>query len=225
MKRTYLVVISILLFSSSYAQLFTIAGQDIGFVYLGPKIGTNFSKISNMDQTGLDVTTRMGYQFGGVAELGLTNMLSFETELVFTSKGMSNDLSATRVNYLSIPLLAKFSFNMLGLSRVYATGGMYNNLRTNAKVVYQDVFGESFDETHHYTVIDWGLSVGAGAAYDIGYGLLCLDLRYDLGIVDVEKVIETEKNRNRSLGIALTFKYDAVDLFLRLRKQKLEPEV
>lgn len=222
MKRIYLVVLCTLLFNSAHAQLFTIAGQDIGFVYFGPKIGANFSKISNMDQTGLDVSNRLGYQFGGVAEFGLTNMLSFETELVFTSKGMSNDLSATRVNYLSIPLLAKVSFNMLGLSRVYAIGGTYNNIRTNARVVYE--FGESFSETEHFTVIDWGLSVGAGAAYDIGYGLLCLDLRYDLGIVDVEKVNVTEKNRNRSFGIALTFKYDAVDLFLRLRKQKLEPD-
>ncbi len=222
MKRIYLVVLCTLLFNSAHAQLFKIAGQDVGFVYFGPKVGTNFSKISNMDQTGLDVSNRLGYQFGGVAELGLTNMLSFETELVFTSKGMADDFSAIRVNYLSVPLLAKFSFNMMGLSRVYATGGTYNNIRTNARVVYE--FGESFSETHHYTVIDWGLSVGAGAGYDIGYGLLCLDLRYDLGIVDVEKVNVTEKNRNRSFGIALTFKYDAVDLFLRLRKQKLEPE-
>src|SRR6056297_2916841 len=102
MKRIYLLMICTLLLSSAHAQLFTIAGQDIGFVYFGPKIGANFSKISNMDQTGIDVSNRLGYQFGGVAEFGLTNMLSFETELVFTSKGMSTDLSATRVNYLSI---------------------------------------------------------------------------------------------------------------------------
>jgi opacity protein-like surface antigen len=221
MKKILLISSLLFLYNFTNAQLFKIAGQEVGFVYVGPKLGTNFSKITNMDMFGADVRMRTGYQIGAVGEIGLSNSLSFETELVFTSKGMADETRVKRVNYLSIPLLAKFSFKALGLSKVYATGGTYNNLRTNARVVYQDELGESWNETHYYSIIDWGLSLGAGAAYDTKYGLLCLDFRYDLGVVDVEKTIITERNMNRSLGVALTFKYDAVDLFLRLRQKKL----
>lgn len=201
------------------AQLFTIRGHEIGFAYLGPKVGTTFSTISNLDATGVNTKSRTGFQLGAVGEIGLTSMLSFETELTFISKGVATDFNTTRVNYLSIPLLAKLSFKALGLSRVYATGGTYNNVRTNAKVVYND-FNEPL--TEHYTVLDWGLSVGAGAAYDTKYGLICLDLRYDLGIIDVDNITD-QRNSNRTIGVALTFKYDAVDLFLRMRKNQADP--
>ncbi|MDY0199768.1 MAG: porin family protein [Bacteroidales bacterium] len=223
MKRLCLLAFFVCTWGVSSAQLFTIAGQEIGFAYIGPKIGTNFSRITNMG----NASSKTGFQIGAVGEIGLTNMLSFETELVLTSKGMSTNFSKQRVNYLSIPLLAKLSFKVLGLSRVYATGGMYNNIRVNAKETYSDFNGpnESFSITDHYTVIDWGLSLGGGAAYDTKYGLLCLDLRYDLGVVDVTKDnFTTETNRNGSLGVALAFKYDAVDLFLRLRKKRLDPD-
>lgn len=225
MKRLCFLLFLVCIWGVSSAQLFTIGGHEIGFAYLGPKIGTNFSRITNMEDFTVNASSKTGFQIGAVGEIGLTNMLSFETELVLTSKGMSNEFSKQRVNYLSIPLLAKLSFKVLGLSRVYATGGMYNNVRVNAKNIYTDQ-PESFNQTHHYTVIDWGLSLGCGAAYDTKYGLLCLDLRYDLGVVDVEKTdfTATASNRNRSLGVALAFKYDAVDLFLRLRKKRLDPD-
>jgi len=223
MKKYAILFMLIFCFSISNAQLFTIRGHEIGFAYLGPKVGTTFSTITNMDAYTTNVSSRTGIQIGAVGEIGLTNMLSFETELTFTSKGVADDFGTRRVNYISIPFLAKLSFNAMGLSRIYATGGTYNNVRTNARIVY-DQLGESFNESHHYTIIDWGLSLGGGAAYDTKYGLLCLDLRYDLGVVDVEKTIETERNMNRSFGVALTFKYDAVDLFLRLRKKRLDPD-
>ena len=225
MKRLFFLAIFIGIWGVSSAQLFTIAGQEVGFVYVGPKIGTNFSHITNVANS----STKTGFQIGAVGEIGLTNMLSFETELVLTSKGMSRPdfNSKERVNYLSIPLLAKLSFKALGLSRIYATGGMYNNVRINAKEIY------SFDENAHepyvtterYSVVDWGLSIGGGAAYDTKYGLICLDLRYDLGIVDVTKdSFTTETNRNSSFGLALTFKYDVVDLFLRLKQKRTDPD-
>jgi len=223
MRRILFSAIMLFIFGNASAQLFSIRGHEIGFAYLGPKVGTTFSTITNRDVLGTDTKTRTGFQIGAVGEIGLTQMLSFETELTFTSKGVADSLGARRVNYISIPFLAKLSFNALGLSRVYATGGTYNNIRTNAKMVYNDS-DQTYNESHHYTIIDWGLSLGGGAAYDTKYGLLCLDLRYDMGVVDVEKIIETERNMNRSFGVALTFKYDAVDLFLRLRKKRLDPD-
>ncbi|MDX9845572.1 MAG: porin family protein [Tenuifilaceae bacterium] len=221
MKRIILPILLMMILGNSYAQLFTIRGHEIGFAYLGPKVGTTFSTITNMDAGGVNTKSRTGFQIGAVGEIGLTQTLSFETEVTFISKGVATNFNTTRVNYLSIPLLAKLSFKALGLSRVYLVGGTYNNVRTNARLAFND-FSEPI--TEHYTIIDWGLSLGAGAAYDTKYGLICLDLRYDLGVVDVDKTIVDARNMNRSIGVALTFKYDAVDLFMRMRKKKLDPD-
>ena len=223
MKRFFILSLLILCWEISEAQLFKIAGHEIGFVYLGPKVGTTFSKITNLDLSGLESNFRIGYQVGAVGEIGLTSKLSFQSEVVFTSKGIQNANSSLRMNYISIPLLAKLSFNFLGLSNVYATGGTYNNVKTNARFVFND-YGESVSE--QYNVFDWGLSVGAGAAYDTKYGLLALDLRYDFGITEIDKASHSDgvRNTNQSLGVALTFKYDAVDLFMRLRKKRLNPD-
>jgi len=218
MKKILLLAALLFFVNTLSAQLFKIVGHEIGFAYLGPKVGSTFSKITNTDNS----KVRTGFQIGAVGEIGLTRSLSVESEITFISKGVATDLYATRVNYLSIPLLAKLSFRALGLSRVYATGGTYNNIRTNAKVVY-DQQGQSFDETHHYKTFDWGLALGAGAAYDTKYGLLCLDLRYDLGIVDIARENTTSQRfTNRTLGAVLTFKYDAVDLFIRMRKKQAD---
>ncbi len=48
MKRTLVSVFFVaIVWMSSQAQLFSILGHDVGFIYLGPKIGTNISKFSH----------------------------------------------------------------------------------------------------------------------------------------------------------------------------------
>jgi hypothetical protein len=231
MKKILIVSLLLALGTTTNAQLFKIGKFDVGFVYVGPKLGMNFSQISNWTEFGTTKNkNNIGYQFGVVGEFGFTNKFSIDGELTFISKGQKQVFDAgesnLNVKYLGIPLLAKYTFKAFGLTKVYAKGGTFTNVRTGGSSVTKLSTGETFEQpldNNGWTRFDWGLSLGAGAEYDAKYGIWGLDLRYDLGIVDVHKSDPT-KNRNRSFGITLTYKYDLVDLIKRIRAKKLDPD-
>ena len=210
--------------SPSYAQLFKIAGHEVGFVYVGPKAGMNFASISNY---GADPERKVGYHLGVVGEIGLTSMLSLEGELLYNSKGVIDDQGVVKdkikVNYLGIPLLATLSFDFIGLSKVYALGGAYANVRTGGSATYEfESAGHSEDPrpltSDEWKRTEWGLVLGAGAEYDIKYGKIGLGLRYEQGVSKMNNVYDNTRSSN--FGFSLTFKYDLVDLFFRLKTRR-----
>ncbi len=232
-KYSILLLLLLTFFNVANAQLFKIAGQEVGFVYVGPKLGTNFSQISNWTEfSGVKNKNRIGYQFGVVGELGFTNRFSIDGELVFLTKGHKQtfDGGSTKynVNYLGIPLLAKYSFKILGLSKVYAKGGTFANVRTGGTMVFESESGqnEGLEEDldpEGWRRVDWGMSIGVGAEYEVDYGIWGIDLRYDQSFLDVH-TSDTAKNRNRTFAISIVYKYDLVDLMLRIRKKRVDPD-
>ena len=229
MKKLFAFSVLLLLSTNIFAQLFTIAGREVGFFYLGPKIGMNLSQISNWSTfAGYENKSRIGLQLGVVGEIGITERLSFDGEFTFISKGQKQTSSFSNdqlnVRYLGIPLLAKYSFKFLGLSKVYAKGGTFTNVRTGGSytVVYEN--GVEFSEelsVDGWTRVDWGLSFGCGAEYKMDKGIIGLDLRYDLGIIDVHKS-DAERNMNRTMGFTLVYKFDMVDVLSRKKGESLD---
>jgi hypothetical protein len=222
--KKLLVILTILAanFYTANAQLFKVFGHDVGFIYVGPKVGMNFSKFSQWSYTGYEVKNRIGYQLGVVGDFGFTNRFSFQTELNFISKGTKGIYGTVeetkRMPAIQIPLLAKYTFSLLGLKRVYVNGGVYSTTRIGSgKVIYED--GAVYDD-YHWTRFDWGFSAGCGAEYPTKDGIWGLDLRYDLGMVDIYRQMdENTKSRFRSFQFALTYKFDMVDLYFKLRKK------
>lgn len=228
MKRFLLLSIFILLASATQAQLFKIGRFDIGYIYAGPKIGTNLAQISNWTENiGTENKYRAGFQLGAVGEIGITNRFALNGEITFVSKGQKQTFtggeSNLNVKYLGIPLLAKYTFKFLGVSKIYAKGGTYTNIRTGGTSTYETTgFSEELPlDAANWTRVDWGMSLGAGAEYDAKYGIWGLDLMYDQGFIDVHKS-DAAKNRTRSFGFALTYKYDVVDLFKRIRAKRAD---
>lgn len=222
--KKFIIIPTLLLFAvTTNAQVFKIFGQDIGYVYVGPKAGATFSTISNYSDmfTGVKTTSRVGYQFGGVAEFGFTENFSIQTELLFYSRGMKfEDVDAgIKMNYLGIPVLAKYAFKAFGLTKVYAMGGVYNDVRT--KGVWYDQAGGTSDLGTGFKKYDWGFSFGCGAEYPTDYGIFGLDLRYNLGMTDLhDDVGDNTATKSRSFGVALTYKYDLTKLLPQNRKKE-----
>lgn len=222
MKRFLVFTLFIILTYNVFGQLFKIGNHEIGFIYVGPKVGMNLSKISNWSEFGtVDNKYKFGYQIGAVGEFGLTNRFSFQSELTFISKGIQFDNSKIRTTYLGIPLLAKLSFRFMGLRKVYAMGGSYQNIRTGGAFVYND-FSEPLS-SEGWRRVDWGLMIGAGAEYPTDHGIFGLDLRYELGLLDAH-ISDAAKNRHSTFGFTFVYKYDLVDLMLKLRKKKVDPD-
>lgn len=221
MKRLLFILPFLLLFSSANAQLFRVFGHDVGFIYVGPRVGATYSTISKFsDMSGFNTKSRLGYQLGAVGDFGFTSRFSFQAELLFYSKGTKlEDIDGNiKMNYFGIPLLAKYSFKVLGLTKIYAMGGAFTEIRTGGE--WQDQ-GSTSPLPADFKKHDWGLSFGAGAEYPTEKGIWALDLRYNLGLVDIHDAAgEDYKTRSRSFGVALTYKFDIVDLLFKLKKKK-----
>lgn len=216
-----LIVIPLLCFAmASNAQIFTVFGQDCGFIYVGPKIGGTYSTITNFsDFMVVDAKSKIGYQLGGIAEFGFTDKFSIQTEMLFYAKGTKfKDMDGqVKMNYIGIPLLAKYAFKAFGLTKVYATGGTFSEVRTKGEWV--DPGGTTSELGSGFKKYDWGFSIGCGAEYPTDKGIWGLDLRFNQGLTDLhDDVGETTKTRSRSFGFALTYKYDLTKLLPKNKK-------
>jgi opacity protein-like surface antigen len=220
MKRFLIVPVLLLFTLAVNAQIFTIFGKDVGFIYIGPKIGATYSNISNYSEMfGVKSKSQLAYQFGAIGEFGFTSKFSIQTELLFYSRGaaLPNDMRI-KMNYIGLPILAKYSFKFLGLQKVYAMGGTFEDIRTKGEWV--DPVGTQPLGTG-FKKYDFGLSFGAGAEYPTDKGIWALDLRYNFGLTDLhDGVGDNVKTRSRSLGLSLTYKFDIIDLFSGLGKKK-----
>ncbi len=219
--KKFLIISALLLFSvATNAQLFTIFGQEVGFIYVGPKIGGTYSKISNFSDMFPTFTKyRYGYQLGAVGEFGFTSKFSIQTEVEFVAKGAKSSADQRiKMNYIGIPILAKYCFKALGLKKIYAMGGTFQDIRTKGEWV--DPGQTSSPLGGGFKKYDWGFSFGAGAEYPTKNGIWALDFRYNLGMTDLhDDVGESFKTRSRSFGISLSYKLNLVDLFSKLKNK------
>ena len=220
MKRLTLVAFITMLFVGAQAQLFNIWGIDVGYVYVGPKAGFNLSTISGDVGTGFEKKMNFGYQLGGVAKIGISNKLSVQPELTFTSRGgktTDNFMTiSANYNYIGLPVVVKYGFSsFLGVD-VYGSGGFYTDVMTGGK--YVTTFEDGFEEPGYkiegtawegYNRVDFGFNFGLGAVIPFkNNDELTVDIRYAQGVVDINKLNTTTTSKSTSFQITALYLID-----------------
>jgi hypothetical protein len=162
---------------------------------------------------------KLGFQGGFIGYFGINKSVAVQFEVLFSQKGVT--LKGTSqgtsvkvwetVNYLEIPLLLKF----YALSkRAIIYGDIGPDLGIGLFANMGSSWGESMDikfEKGGINRIDIGIAFGAGVGYTTGKGQIFLDLRYCLGLKDLNNLDESDKdvdykpNCNRNFGIAVGF--------------------
>ena len=155
-----------------------------GSMYYGFRIGPTFSTVNSDDanldggnsQTGLTLGAVMGFQLSDDIPLFL------ETGLSYTEKGGKKTLTGKKMtydlNYLEIPILVKYIYDIDGHFSVQPLFGGYLSYGISGKIKN---FGErhaqdSFSDTT-FKRFDGGLRIGCGVGYDLFYA----DLSHDIG--------------------------------------------
>ncbi|GHA79048.1 Outer membrane protein beta-barrel domain-containing protein [Pontibacter akesuensis] len=204
-------------------------------ISVGPRVGATFAKINysgdDADEANDQVESVTGLQVGAVANVMLSDMLSFQPEILVVQKGAKEEYSEedefgsfstegkVKTTYLEVPLLAKLSFGSESLKGFVTAGpsiGYWMSGKVEGEVSYTDFDGEQvtetvdekidFDEDEDYNRTELGASVGVGLAYKIGAGSLNLDVRYGFGLSSVYDFEEDDvKERNRVLGVSLAY--------------------
>lgn len=174
--------------------------------YYGLRLGLNIASLAS-DIVDLDMDARTGFAVGGVYGMQLVNStpLWFETGLFYSEKGGRTDHPSDevkcRLSYLQVPVVVKYSFDVLddlyiqpflGGYLALGIGGKTKNYATRESTA-------SFDRVNRF---DGGLRFGCGVEYKMLYG----ELGLDLGLTNISKGdFESVRTRNIYFNIGVNF--------------------
>jgi len=144
--------------------------QEISF---GVKGGVNFASLTG-DTSGLE--SRTAFHFGIVSEFTISEKFSIQPELLYSAQGTKADDEELKLNYLNIPVLAKY-YLAEGLS---LEAGPQIGLLLSAKTEFDGADEEDIEDL--FRDIDFGVNFGLGYKLDNG---LNFSARYYLGIANV----------------------------------------
>ncbi|MEQ8547142.1 MAG: porin family protein [Cyclobacteriaceae bacterium] len=216
--KLLIVLIGFTMTTESYAQTF------------GVKAGLNLSNLLVEDDNETysdDYEMNPGFHVGATAEFRITQLFSFETGLLFSTKGfkISGEESIfgvaiqyeSKMNlfYLDIPLTAKASFD-LGSAKIYGVFGPYIGMGLSGKSKYEtttlgetetgeeDINWGSDEVEDDLKRLDFGLTMGAG----VEISAIQIGLSYGLGLANILPYNDDgSRISNRVLSISVGYKF------------------
>ena len=168
--------------------------------YFGPKFGFNITSISN---SGYD-KSKFSFLAGGFAEFRFNREFSFLAELLYARQGDADKHKDTkyrvRVNYLNIPLMAKY-YVWQGLSVNF---GPQIGFALNARSVTKNDGSTVKVKVRNLNTLDFGF--GLGVSYDFDWGLV-VSTRYNLGLTNVFDKDDVGNNKSRSFQLTAGWRF------------------
>ncbi len=177
---------------------------------LGVKGGVNLATQRNTGEGDCaDLQSRVGFVAGVFATLPLFSRLELQPEALFSSKGARVDLegvdASLAVDYLEVPVLARFSRRGGGKLHYYVAGGPSVGflLRAVTRTTFTTAT-EEVDISDQVNKFDFGVAMGGG----VEIGSLVIDGRYTLGLQDIDKdKSDAVKTTNRAVSLTVGFKF------------------
>lgn len=225
MKRIQQVLtIAALLLSATYSYAQISVGAKVG-VY------TSFIDVTDaVDGLTQNVEGLTTATFGIVSEIGISENFAFQPELLYTTKGfkISEGLNinlggfpipagvtaSTKINYLEVPLLAKYKFGNEGLRFNVTAGPVVSyaanaHLDTRANLLLDlNPIKTNIDlDALNYERLEISASIGVGMEYDTDNGAFFADARYVHGFSDLYNAPVVDLNlKNRGVGVTLGYR-------------------
>jgi len=170
----------------------------------GGLIGFNVASISVPTGTSSeDYSTRLGIGIGAVVDRVLTDQIILHVEPMFLQKGANASNSVVdlkyKVNYLEIPIMVKYAFQINSVLVPYAMAGPSLGFLTGAK--FEDDEGNSQDEKDNTNGFDFGVGLGGGVNFPHDNFTFFAETRYVLGLANTNKEADESVVRNRGLLI------------------------
>lgn len=182
MKKALLPGVVLVLFFSSTAL------AQLPFK-LGVRGGLNIASLSwdPALPAPVESSSRTGFKFGAMVELGFIPMFALQIEPMYVQKGGKINVPGqeitNKLTYLDIPILLKLKLPLPGPLTPYAFAGPSIGILLSAS---SESGGEDTDIKDQLSSTDFALDFGAGAALDVAPLVsLMLDVRYSLGLSDI----------------------------------------
>ncbi|HTJ52177.1 MAG TPA: porin family protein [Cyclobacteriaceae bacterium] len=181
--------------------------------YIGLKAGPTFSNYKS--KTPWKEVTNLGFTVGATAYKQVNTHIGYMVDLQYIQKGyyhkICNSISdKLKANYIEVPIIFDYTFIIPSLRNFKAHGnlGLYTAYWLSGKYVDKgiDGTGDTFDfKKNKASRFDVGPNAGGRIEYILKNGSLSLDLRYELGLLDMQKTNDNTNNTNRALIVGLTY--------------------
>ncbi len=172
----------------------------------GVKVGYQSSNLEFDSNELSNFTSRAGFTAGGFLEVDLLGPLDFQGELLYSQKGTGFDTPQgdvdLRLNYLEVPVLAKFTLLKLPVVSFNVQGGMYwaSKLGEDFEPSTFNPFPDDFFENS-----DTGFTVGVGSKFNLALVKLFIEARYSKGTSDISDTDPEVKNQAFLLSAGVAF--------------------
>jgi len=182
---------------------------------VGLKAGVNFSTLS---QKGAGLVTlswepAVGFTLGAYYTVNINEYLAFQPELYYSKKGGKLEggilgvvaSKSIALHYLELPLLLKLKFPTQSRINPSVFVGPYASLKLSDSGEIKVLGLELKEELIGIKGSDFGLVFGGGIDFKIKDAIMILDIRYDLGLVNIAEPLLGIENemKNRSLILML----------------------
>ena len=148
-------------------------------VSIGPKLGVNFSTLSDLE----GAESRVGLQAGGFLVYSIVEHFGISIDVVYSQQGANSKINGSdlHLDYIQLPLLANIFFNQYGDDfRPKITIGPAVGILASAK--------GPFVEKDDFNSTDFGFVAGLGFNYKVGEKKwLNVDARYGMGASEIFK--------------------------------------
>ena len=200
--RKSIITIALLVSAVSAAQA-QYRGRG-GNVSLGIKAGASLTGLVGADAGGY--TNRFGFHAGIFTNIGLTRLIAFQPEILYSQKGEwvnSNSNVGNRLHYIDVPLA--FHVNTDGF--FFEAGPQVGFL----VAAQSEVGSASADVKNNYKSVDFGYLAGLG--YQLKHGL-GIGLRYNGAFTNVPNSYTTgnltiqPRQRNSAFQLYLTYSFN-----------------
>ena len=184
----------------------------------GLHAGMNLEAQANLGELWNNVDLYQGFLIGGFVDYKIGSFLSLQTELNYQKKGGKftstsegpESIVRKEFNYITVPLLIKSTFHDKGLSDncdLELFTGPYLGFLTSA---YSNIKAGSIttpvnieDQAKR---TDWGIFLGGGVSYKLGNGgAVIAELRYQMGLNEVDK--QDPDLRNKGMGLTIGYRF------------------
>ncbi|MFZ6009233.1 MAG: porin family protein [Bacteroidota bacterium] len=181
--------------------------------YVGAKGSATFSNYKTT--TPWKEVSNMGFASGVSVYKQINTNLGYNIDLQYIRKGYHHKICNTitdklEASYLEIPIALDYALPSVKNFRVHLNAGVYAAYWLSAKYKMEgfDASSEDFDfEKSKANRFDLGPVAGTGIEYILKKGSVLLDVRYELGLLDLQKTGNDDiNNTNRALIIGLSYR-------------------
>ena len=187
-------VIGLLLLSVGVANAQQVGDQTS----IGPRIGVNFSNVSNVDNS----ESLTGLAIGLTTTYSINEATGLTVDLLYSQEGYELNGNEFRLNYLQIPIYYDLFFGELGerfRPKLYA--GLVPGFLLDANV-------DDTELNDVYNSFNFAISGGGGFNYRVGSRIwLNTDLRAYAGLSEIREVTSGDKVANSNIQLSLGLAY------------------